>query len=237
MTISYFYQEDEGYRVAKARNIGIKHAQGDICIFVDSGVIASKNFVAEHWQAHQKADNLAVCGYVYCFNEDNEDAKDIIRLIDVTKPDETIHYLREHQQYLDIRESFYHRYGEELHKLKAPWLVFWTGNVSAKRVQLIKIGLFDEHFTAWGAEDVELGYRLFQDGARFELVRKACVIHYPHEKSYQNNMQAATDNYHYFANKYNNAITHLIPHHHFDEINDIIESQQLAYSDKSVSNH
>ncbi|TBR43560.1 glycosyltransferase [Marinomonas agarivorans] len=234
ITVSYFYQADRGYRVAKARNTGIRHAQGDICIFIDSGVIAPTGFVAAHWHAHRSKTKLALCGYVYCFNEDNEDAQDIIRLIKPGHPNETIRLLQETKQYLDIRESFYQRYSEALHKLKAPWLVYWAGNASAPRQLLIDVGLFDEHFTSWGAEDVELGYRLFQAGAHFALNRQACAIHYPHAKSYQNNMQSAAGNYQYFANKYKNPITDLVPYHHFDDINDIIESQKLSY-DTSIT--
>lgn len=229
INIAYFYQEDKGYRVAKARNIGINNAKGEVCIFIDSGLITASQFVTEHWKAHKKTENLAACGYIYCFNEDNEDAKEIIQTIDPNKPDDSMSLLQKNQQYLDIRESFYQRYGEELHQLKAPWLVYWTGNVSAKREQLIKVGLFDENFATWGAEDVDLGYRLFQDGAHFALLRDARAIHYPHEKSYQNNMESAADNYQYFAKKYDNSISRLIPYHHFDDINDIIEEKQLSY--------
>lgn len=233
--ITYFYQEDKGYRVAKARNIGIRHASGEICIFIDSGVIVASDFVATHCHEHQHQKHLALCGYVYCFNEDNEDAKDIIQLIQPDQPDKSMQLLDKTQQYLDIRESFYQRYGDALHKLKAPWLIYWTGNVSAERQLLLDVGLFDEQFNAWGAEDVELGYRLFQANAHFVLCRQARCIHFPHEKSYQHNMQSAAGNYRYFAQKYNNAITDLIPHHHFDEINDIITTQKLSYNQKGVS--
>ena len=39
LDLRYFYQPDEGYRVARARNVGIRHARGEICVFVDSGVL------------------------------------------------------------------------------------------------------------------------------------------------------------------------------------------------------
>jgi len=230
LNLSYFYQDDCGYRVAKARNVGIREAKGDVCIFIDSGVIASRDLVRSHWQAHQKHPNLAINGYVYCFNEDNEDAKKILELIDPLKPDVSMDALSVEEQFLDLRESFYHRYGEQLHQLKAPWLIYWTCNVSARREQLIKVGMFDEAYQSWGAEDVDLAYRLFQDGAQFQFLRNARAIHYPHEKSYSTNMAAAAENYQYFARKYDNPISWLVPDHHFDEINDLITEQGLDYA-------
>jgi glycosyltransferase involved in cell wall biosynthesis len=47
---------------------------------------------------------------------------------------------------------------------------FWTSNVSIRRDDLVAAGLFDEAFTEYGWEDVELGERLRECG----LVRRRC---------------------------------------------------------------
>jgi glycosyltransferase involved in cell wall biosynthesis len=39
LDLRYFFQADKGYRVALARNVGISHARGEICVFVDAGVL------------------------------------------------------------------------------------------------------------------------------------------------------------------------------------------------------
>jgi len=49
LSIRYFFQEDKGYRVASARNTGIENSTGEIIIFVDSGMILSRNFVKAHF--------------------------------------------------------------------------------------------------------------------------------------------------------------------------------------------
>src|SRR5690242_9309524 len=35
LRLRYFQRPDEGFRVAAARNVGITHATGDVCVFVD----------------------------------------------------------------------------------------------------------------------------------------------------------------------------------------------------------
>ncbi|HEX9061770.1 MAG TPA: glycosyltransferase family A protein, partial [Clostridia bacterium] len=75
VNFKYFYQEDKGYRVAKARNTGILNADAPICIFVDSSVILGKYAVSEHLKIHQNSKNpCAVIGYVYGFDDYNRDA-------------------------------------------------------------------------------------------------------------------------------------------------------------------
>lgn len=55
---------------------------------------------------------------------------------------------------------------------------FWTSNASLRKCFLVEAGLFDEDFTEYGWEDIEIGYRLREVG----LVRihnpRALVHHY-----------------------------------------------------------
>jgi glycosyltransferase involved in cell wall biosynthesis len=228
LRLRYFYQPDEGYRVAKARNVGIAAARGVVCVLVDSGVLLASGALRAHCEAHEKATKpLAVCGYVYAFNENNEDAVAIRASIDPFKVDETISRFNDARLYSDLREEFYAKYGDDFNHLPAPWLVYWTCNVSAKRSVLEAIGLFDENFKTWGGEDVELGYRLHRSGCSFALVRAAASIHYPHEKSYERNMSDARTSYRYFAAKYGTPITALVVSTHFFVLNDIIINERI----------
>ncbi|GGL05988.1 glycosyl transferase [Sphaerisporangium melleum] len=228
LDLRYFFQEDEGYRVAKARNVGIEHARGPVCVFVDSGVLLDSGCLAAHLAAHAgRPDPVAVVGYVYCFNEDNEDGARMASVIDVAAPDTTIAMLRDKGQWVDLREDFYDLYTDELADLPAPWLVYWTCNVSAPTGLLREIGGFDEWFTCWGGEDVEIGYRLHRGGARFVLSREAASIHHPHEKSYDSNVSGAQGNYEYIARKYDTPITRLLLGNHFFLINDLIRERGL----------
>lgn len=54
---------------------------------------------------------------------------------------------------------------------------FWTTNVSARRRDLVEAGLFDEAFSEYGWEDVELGDRLRALGLRRRVNWRAIVDH------------------------------------------------------------
>jgi len=96
-----------------------------------------------------------------------------------------------------------------------------------------KVGFFDESFKSWGAEDIDLAYRLHVNGTRFVLGRTAKSIHYPHHKSYQTNMSDAKKNYQYFSKKYEKRVCSLVPDNHFFRINDIILNNPEYYIKQS----
>ncbi|MEU8353649.1 glycosyltransferase [Streptomyces sp. NPDC048845] len=209
LDLGYFFQEDRGYRVAKARNTGLRHARGPVSVFVDSGMILHSRALAAHCAAHEAVTGpVAVCGYVHGFNETSENGEQIARSIDYDDPDATIDAFTEHEQWQDVREWYYDHYGDELFRLAAPWLMFWTCNVSANTAQVKAVGMFDEAYRTWGGEDIDLAYRLHEDGARFVLRRDATSIHCPHPKE---DMRSADANHRYFAAKYDTPITRLVP--------------------------
>lgn len=228
LNIKYFYQKHRGYRVARARNIGIRNALSPICIFIDSGVMAHSQCLEAHVVSHAASPTpLALCGYVYGFNEDNEDAERIRQLIGNDTADAAIHKLAESGHHGDLREEFYTKYHDNFSDLPAPWLVFWTCNASAPTGLLRSISMFDENFQSWGAEDIDVGYRLFRAGARVALNRRALSLHYPHPKSYVDNMRDASGNYQYFSRKYGTPICALVPYHQFFLINEIVLRDNL----------
>ncbi|WP_214105151.1 glycosyltransferase [Acrocarpospora catenulata] len=241
LNLRYFYQEDLGHRAAQARNLGLSQARGEITVLMDSGVLGHSRLLTAHLASHAAADApLAVCGYVYCFNLDNEDAILINQAIDVADPDGTIAKLRSAGMYLDVREIFYGKYGDDFADLPAPWLNYWTCNVSARTEQLHRVGMFDEQFRRWGGEDLDLGYRLHRDGARFVLNREAAAIHVPHPKSFDGNNDQAAENYKYMFRKYGTPVIGLLPRIgelNFFELNDHIREMNLPKCDDYVAVH
>jgi glycosyltransferase involved in cell wall biosynthesis len=230
LNLRYFFQEDEGWRVAKARNVGVANAKADVCVFIDSGVLLHSGCLRAHIASHETADGpVAVCGYVYGFNENNEDADLINQAIDFDDLDGTIKGMADRGQWLDVREEFYAKYADEIGDLAAPWIIFWTCNVSAGTEQIRSVGSFDEKFKSWGGEDLDLAYRLYCDGARFTLNRRASSIHCPHHKVSEDNVRKAATNHRYMADKYNTPITRLMRYSSINPftINDIIRDVEL----------
>jgi len=58
------------------------------------------------------------------------------------------------------------------------WLFFLTGNASVARDTLLKAGMFDESFTGYGHEDLELGYRLSRLGVPIVYNPRAINYHW-----------------------------------------------------------
>ncbi|UXH76533.1 glycosyltransferase [Roseateles amylovorans] len=230
LTVSYFFQEDLGFRVAKARNLGIAHATGDICVFVDSSVLLHPDCLSAHLATHASSSTpAAVVGYVYGFTLDDSSSDEIVAAVDFNDLGGSVDRL--HQAgLLDFREAFYDKYGDHFGDLPAPWVIYWTCNVSARTEQIRAVGGFDEQLQSWGGEDIDLGYRLHQDGARFLLSRQASTIHYPHPKSQGGNMKSSYLNYRTIAEKYDTPITQLLlplPTINPFNMNDVIRLLQL----------
>jgi glycosyltransferase involved in cell wall biosynthesis len=231
LSLSYFYQPDEGFRVAAARNVGIRHARADICVFVDTGMLLPSHFVTEHLAAHAGADvPLAVCGYTYGHKNSEEGTWELLSQVDALDPDGAVRKLAGLPQWQDIREVFYAKYTDDFHDLPAPWVIYWTNNVSARTAQIRAVGMFDENFRSWGVEDMDLAYRLHRDGARFVLNRNAAAIHLPHSKDASAIRTSEDGNYAYMARKYGTPIVNLLPL--FPEIgpftiNDVIRERGL----------
>lgn len=226
--LRYFFQEDRGMRVGAARNVGIGHARAPVCVFIDDGVLAHSNCLAAHMASHRAtAEPVAVCGYIYGFTPDGRDAQLINDTLDPEDVDASIANLHR-LGCLDIREDFYARYTDQIGDLPAPWLIYWTANVSARTDQVRAVGMFDEAFRTWGGEDLDLGYRLYRDGARFVFNRAAATVHSPHERDANADFASVAGNYEYMLRKYGTPEFELlttVPPERFFEINAILRDR------------
>ncbi|MCX0241732.1 glycosyltransferase family 2 protein [Streptomyces drozdowiczii] len=241
LDVRYFFQPDDGWQVARARNVGIAAARADVTVMIDSGVVLHSGALAAHLTAHRKAPGpVALVGYLYGFTVDNADAEALEREIDTDDPDATMAAFAGSGTRFDIREYFYEKYTDDFNGLPAPWVVFWTGHVSAPTAAIRAAGGFDENFRSWGGEDLDLGYRLHRDGVRFELCRDASAIHLPHYKDFEENEDAAAPNYQYMARKYGTPITGLLTELRtvtpFD-FNDVIVERKLPACADHLAQH
>ncbi|MFL6162132.1 MAG: glycosyltransferase [Jatrophihabitantaceae bacterium] len=232
LDLGYFFQPDAGWRVAQARNVGIAHATGEVCVFTDSGVVLHSGCLRAHLRSHRQASEpVAVLGYVYGYALQGAEAELMSRTVGSDDPDTSIELLRRSGRWPDIRESLYARHADDLDGLPAPWILFWTCNASVPTDRIRSVGGFDEQFRSWGGEDIDLGYRLHLAGVRLVLDRTASSIHYPHGADFAHNMNLARDNHRYMAEKYGTPVAQLLPllggalnYHSF---NDLIKARGL----------
>src|SRR5689334_11610901 len=124
--IRYVYQEDKGFRLSRARNQGIALAEGEVCIFIDCGIIVSNGFVQAHVDAH-RIPNRQVIGYLYGFSNTNDYAEELERVLeaelDLDHVDKLIAKFRANKQFPDLRENIYGVHGDTLMKLPVPWSI------------------------------------------------------------------------------------------------------------------
>jgi glycosyltransferase involved in cell wall biosynthesis len=139
---------------ASARNAGIAAAAAPLVLFTDADIIASPDLLTRHLARHALPGGpRAVVGLE----------------VQVDSYDDY------------VRKRAHPSAADELHprsRKTLDWLYFLTGNASAPRAQLDRVGRFDEDFTGYGHEDLELGYRLKHAGIPLEYEPLAVNYHW-----------------------------------------------------------
>jgi len=159
LLLRYIRQQNAG--PAKARNIGIREATGELVVFLGDDTIPDVRFIEEHLAGHRDAPgtNCAIVGYVPWSDE---------------QP--ITHFM----QYIVGEGGQQFAYGalDRLDKANLPYGWFITSNISLKRRFITENdGYFAEDFRHAAYEDLELGYRLQQRGLRLIFRREAVAYH------------------------------------------------------------
>jgi GT2 family glycosyltransferase len=137
---------------ASARNAGIAAAKAPLVLFTDADIIASPDLLSKHLARHEHG-RKAVIGCEIQVDSFEE-------------------YLRKRND--PVHEDALHPPTRK----RLTWLYFMTGNASVARADLEAIGRFDEDFTGYGHEDLELGYRVQAAGIPIEYAPEAVNYHW-----------------------------------------------------------
>lgn len=145
---------------AAARNAGIAAARAPLVLFTDADIIASPDLLERHVAGHAAAD----------------------RRVAIVGCELQVKSLDDYRMQRDRAQT-----RKPLHptnRRRLSWLYFLTGNASARREDLLAVGGFDEDFTGYGHEDLELGYRLQKSGVELRYDPAAVNYHW-HPVGYQ----------------------------------------------------
>ena len=145
-------QENAG--PAAARNNGVRHASGELVLFLDDDVIPSRVLVAEHVRTHADHPGTVVIGPMLT-PEDH-----------LMSPWVSWEQRMLYKQYDAMNAGLYTARARQ----------FYTGNSSVSRDLLEAHEGFDETYRR--AEDIELAYRLADDGVEFHYHDAARAYHY-----------------------------------------------------------
>jgi len=138
---------------AMARNAGVVASRAPVVLFTDADIIASPDLLARHLEHHKTGEAIAVVGME-------------------VQVDSLADYERKRAD-AALRAPLH---GERSKRLT--WLYFLTGNASVRRADLNRVGGFDEDFTGYGHEDLELGYRLQRAGVAIVYEPRAVNYHW-----------------------------------------------------------
>lgn len=230
--VRYFYQEDLGFRAAAARNVGIREAAFSHIVILDSGIMLAANTLARHIAIHSKKDKQVLIGLSHGVEEHTDvTAKKLREILDSNSLVSSFDVLKNEPDLHDCREEYLNSIGYKLELMQDPWLIFWTSHVSCSKAMLLEIGGFDEWFNSWGAEDVEVGLRLYQHGGEYRLLDDVLSIHYPHETDSEKKVKNSRKNCVYMHQKHNLEATRLLCQYNWLEIITMFD-QQKQLSDK-----
>lgn len=138
---------------AAARNLGWRQATGRWVLFLDDDILAPPGLLAAHLAILGTSDRAGTIG----------PAVTDPAIVDAA-----------HFHYLDTRGV------AKLGAGPAPGRYFVTQNAAVPREALAAVGGFDEGFSAYGFEDMDLGFKLEDWGVRFQVLAAPVPRHIHH---------------------------------------------------------
>ena len=181
-SIKYISQEDKGYRLSEIRNKGIKASSHEQIIILDCDMLPLPKLVENYMKYAHISSSIVLIGGRRYVNTDEVSFEEIIEDISCVstlpsldtgtgKPPEKDLPPSEDWRYKIYRST------NNLKNSKYPFRAFCGGNVCFHNSLIKTVGGFDEDFTAWGAEDTEFGFRVYNHGFWFIPVDGAEALH------------------------------------------------------------
>jgi chondroitin synthase len=181
--IKYCKQDDEGYRLAEVRNLGIKNSSYDDIIILDSDAIPSSTLVEEYMKIFHVDRNVALFGLRHYVSVEKIKVSDFLKNKDLVYSLESVKSenasntkCNENGESIDWREAII-RQTNNLRSEALPYRFLVGANCGFSKELFNKVNGYCEDFKAWGFEDQEFGYRLYNAGAYFFPLMSAYVYH------------------------------------------------------------
>lgn len=176
LRIDLVRQERAGFGAGRARNLGAAATDADLLLFVDADCIPSSELIERHTWWHRRAGNVVVAGTRRGIDSTPYAPDDIAAgsaplSVAAGPPDEPTGWAPDDWRRLVYRRSRRLQIGD------AGYRAGVSSNLSVREDRFDAAGGFDPAFTAWGGEDTELAWRLWNDGAFVVPDTRALVYH------------------------------------------------------------
>lgn len=172
--LRHLWQPDEGWRVSKVRNMGIKAATGDYLVFIDGDCLPHRFFMDDH-------NRLAEPGAMVLADRAH------VRLGQTKDFFPRLHTVlwgiisgRIIKRSGALRNPFERPVVYQMKDVTPAGLAdlalgcnmgFWKGDID-------RINGFDESIEGWGLEDIEMAARLLASGLRAKKVRRLALVYH-----------------------------------------------------------
>ena len=195
LNIRYFRKKHTGNR-AENRNWGAKKSKGERIVFLDSDMIPEENFLAEFDKATCDDAKKVSLGMRWRLLEFERD------YIDENVIENNFQVIKNLPALKDERFGVMN-HAKASYSYDGNWQLFYSHSVCLWRSEFLKVGGFDTRFSKhWGAEDVELGYRLYKSGCVITLNENVISYHIYHGENIPKKFSDLQHNYELFRQKH-----------------------------------
>lgn len=172
----HVWQEDNGFRLAAARNKAMATATGDYLVQIDGDILLSPSFIADHRRLARKGS--------YCKGTRVRLDRERTDKIMATGTAPSFHWWSSGQinrgkafRILPLAYLFAAFFKKDRATAKGCNMSFW-------RDDIVRVNGYDETFEGWGREDDDLAHRLFRSGVKMRELRFAALCrHLWHEEN------------------------------------------------------
>ncbi|MHB8062514.1 MAG: glycosyltransferase family 2 protein [Ruminiclostridium sp.] len=160
---------------SRARNYGIKMAEGEIIIFIDADIIVKKDYLLEVEKCYSMDNNIMLVGLRLMLPQNIP-----LEMVQDGSVFEKYTFDCEHYELHEFRCDILNELSYNASAIQSPFLYGQSCNLIVPKSWLEKVNGFDEDFKAWGLEDIEVCYRLWKIGLKFIINSKLEVLHQFH---------------------------------------------------------
>lgn len=177
--VKYVRQENKGFRLAKTRNNGVRNSSGDFLIFLDQDLIHTTKLIETFIKNKKK--NRFITGMPIWLDKQTS-----VQLTEKKISDSSFDEFISLEEIDKIKKQFHKdkRY-YFIHKLKLTNQPRLRGGICAiNKSDFEKINGYDEKFIGWGAEDDDVGSRLYKIGLEgYNPFLNDYAIHLYHDRA------------------------------------------------------